>query len=587
MQRPGALASRFGTRHQCLRRAAPAARRAAAPRPPRASADDDDAAEAMTKTLSALDALLGVDPEQEKKDKEKQDGKDAPPTPPVDVSFSPVVIKALADAEAGRAGKAGGSATPADSDSLSERMARLAEAAKRVASADGNDPAGERELRQEFEKLAALVGAPAGAADKADLQKIKDAVFGPRVFWVTETAPLDPFVADGWLVRGNLRAERGAAFKAVADGVEKLFGDKYVVLLVEDPADDPGDSTTPTEPRVAFQIVTAAAAAPPAAPRWQPLAGAVLALLSAGSSLQLGVAANVFRLPQPILDWLADPAGLAASPDGGVPDFVSDFDPSTIFAAALPIAAAVLAVQAAHEVGHAVAGRARGVESGLPLLVPNGQLGTFGAITQLRSLAADRAALLDFSLAGPAAGGAVAALLFFIGLASSGGDASSLIPVPAALLQGSLLLGGVAKAALAGAAPGAGGAVMVSPLLVAGWAGLVATAFNALPVGRLDGGRAAVAAFGPGALALTSFLTYVGLALGLLGGGLALPFGLYVLVCQRDPESPPRDAVTPPSGARRAAVAAAVGLALLILLPASPDVADVVAGGGMGGGTFL
>lgn len=40
-------------------------------------------------------------------------------------------------------------------------------------------------------------------------------------------------------------------------------------------------------------------------------------------------------------------------------------------------------------------------------------------------------------------------------------------------------------------------------------------------------------AFGRNALAVSSLLCYVGLGLGLLGSSLALPFGLYVLICQR------------------------------------------------------
>ena len=44
------------------------------------------------------------------------------------------------------------------------------------------------------------------------------------------------------------------------------------------------------------------------------------------------------------------------------------------------------------------------------------------------------------------------------------------------------------------------------------------------------------AAFGRNLLSVTSFFTYVGLGLGFLGSGLALPFGLYILLLQRDPE---------------------------------------------------
>lgn len=44
------------------------------------------------------------------------------------------------------------------------------------------------------------------------------------------------------------------------------------------------------------------------------------------------------------------------------------------------------------------------------------------------------------------------------------------------------------------------------------------------------------AAFGRNFLGVTSFFTYLGLGLGFLGGGLALPFGIFVLLCQREPE---------------------------------------------------
>ena len=632
----------------------------------------------MADTLSALDALLGVEPEPavEEETKVRCSGEwwlfggrawrarrllpnslssshhhlnhpslSQPPASSPGVSFSPDVLRQLAEAEAGRA--AGSTSDPSSSsskdalaDDLAAKMAAVAEAARRAArarEAAGGDKTGpaspadeakaEADLRAAFEKLVSSVSTGTGAlggADKADLQKLKDNVFGPRLFWVTETAPVDPFLADGWLIRGNLRTDRVSAFKAVQEGTAKLFGDKYVVLMVEDPVDameggmEPaqvgkdGQPTRP-EPRIAFQIVTAAAAAPPAAPGWQPLAAAILAALTAGSSIQLGMAANISRLPPAVLEWLADPNGLAAS-GGALPPFVEAFDPAAFIGSALPVAGAVLGIQAVHEVGHALVARSRGIKTSFPLLVPNGQLGTFGGITQLRSLLPDRAALFDFAAAGPLAGGGLAAVLFIVGLALSGGggpvpDAAAatdtalaatggLLPVPAALLQGSLLLGGVAKAALGSgglaAAPGALGAagsiaaraapvVLVHPLVVVGWAGLVSTALNLLPVGRLDGGRMMQAAYGSTALGVASFLTYVGLALGFLGSALALPFGLYVLICQRDPEAPPADGVSPPDGPRGVVAAVAIGLALLVLLPAAPEVVDA----GQATGMFL
>ena len=62
-----------------------------------------------------------------------------------------------------------------------------------------------------------------------------------------------------------------------------------------------------------------------------------------------------------------------------------------------------------------------------------------------------------------------------------------LLPVPAGLLDGSLILGSITHLVLGDAANSAN--IAVHPFLVAGWCGLVTTALNCLPVGCLDGGR--------------------------------------------------------------------------------------------------
>lgn len=63
-------------------------------------------------------------------------------------------------------------------------------------------------------------------------------------------------------------------------------------------------------------------------------------------------------------------------------------------------------------------------------------------------------------------------------------------------------------------------------------------------MGRTDGGRMAMAAYGRRSLSVTSILSYLGLAIGILGGDLALNWGLYVLIVQRDPETAPLDDIT-------------------------------------------
>ena len=55
-------------------------------------------------------------------------------------------------------------------------------------------------LRGEFEKLLQILR-PECFLDKEDLKLLKDKVFGPQVFFVTETKLTDDFSPDaGWLV---------------------------------------------------------------------------------------------------------------------------------------------------------------------------------------------------------------------------------------------------------------------------------------------------------------------------------------------------------------------------------------------------
>lgn len=65
----------------------------------------------------------------------------------------------------------------------------------------------------------------------------------------------------------------------------------------------------------------------------------------------------------------------------------------------------------------------------------------------------------------------------------------ALVPVPTQLFQGSLLLGSIASSVL-GDDIMRNSNVLIHPLLIGGWCGLVSTALNSLPVGSLDGGKA-------------------------------------------------------------------------------------------------
>ena len=141
----------------------------------------------------------------------------------------------------------------------------------------------------------------------------------------------------------------------------------------------------------------------------------------------------------------------------------------------------------------------------------------------------------------------------------------ALVPVPSVLLQGSTLIGGLLQTVLGDAASAR--TILLHPFTIAGWCGLTTTALNALPVGNLDGGRMMLSAYGLRSLNVSSVFTYAGLALGIIGSSLALPFGLYILICDRDPEVYIQNQVTPTERTRKWITAISIILAVLVLLP--------------------
>ena len=80
-------------------------------------------------------------------------------------------------------------------------QATIAEKAKQAVADGANEKKSEQLLRGEFEKLLQLLR-PETSVEKADLQQIKDKVFGPQTFFVTETRLTEEYLKDaGWLVR--------------------------------------------------------------------------------------------------------------------------------------------------------------------------------------------------------------------------------------------------------------------------------------------------------------------------------------------------------------------------------------------------
>ncbi|KAL1352370.1 hypothetical protein HN51_016358 [Arachis hypogaea] len=410
-------------------------------------------------------------------------------------------------------------------------------------------------------KLMELLGPE--KVDPADVKLIKDKLFGYSTFWVTKEEPFGD-LGEGILFIGNLRGKREDIFSKLQNLLVEVTGDKYNLFMVEEPDADSPDPRG--GPRVSFGLLRKEVSEPGPTTLWQYVIALLLFLLTIGSSVELGIASQINRLPPEVVKYLTDPNAVEA------PDMQLLFP---FVESALPLAYGVLGVLLFHEVGHFLAAFPKQVKLSIPFFIPNITLGSFGAITQFKSLLPDRSTKVDISLAGPFAGAVLSFSMFTVGLLlSSNPDAAGdLVQVPSMLFQGSLLLGLISRATLGYAAMHAA-TVAIHPLVIAGWCGLTIQAFNMLPVGCLDGGRAVQGAFGKGALMGFGLTTYTLLGLGVIGGPLSLPWGLYVILCQRTPEKPCLNDVTEVGTWRKTLVAAAIFLVAFTLLPVWDELAE-------------
>eukprot|EP00803_Ostreobium_quekettii_P002294 evm.model.scf_18.27 EVM.evm.TU.scf_18.27 scf_18:169065-176420(+) len=518
----------------------------------------------MRQTMADLDAILGIEEEAEE---EEEVVKDDPAALVVSAPESvqqeaQELAEEVADGEDQR-------------KKVFDSIMKVVESAEKSAEgADDDQGAGEQDVRQKLESLIESIGGPPQYVTQEDVNTMKEKVFGPTVFWVTEVVRGEsPQLERSVIFRGNLRGKREKLFPDIVRRFEELFGDKYTVFFIEDTERESRDDNQ--GPWAAIQVVPSTMAKPQSTPSWVSIVAGALILFTVGTSFQLGLVANIGKLPKETIEWLSRSEGF--NPDV-LPPGLEAIDALAFSMSSLSITTAVLLLQGAHEIGHRIAASLRKIKLGPSFLLPNTQLGTLGSVTQLKSLARNRTELWDVAFGGPALGGMVSLAALIVGLllaADPSVDHELLVPVPSGLLQGSLALGSLVKLSLGEQASQA--EVFLHPLTVAGWCGLTTTALNLLPVGQLDGGRLMLSAYGTRALNITSLFTYAGLAFGILGSSLALPFGLYVLLCQRDPEPNVQDTFSPTTGARKSVTAAMITLALLILLPLGPLASDVAA----------
>ncbi|CCI03737.1 site-2 protease family protein [Microcystis aeruginosa] len=270
------------------------------------------------------------------------------------------------------------------------------------------------------------------------------------------------------LCRGKLRAVPEEAYQVIKNNVEKVFGDRFLLLFQESFQGQPF-----------FALV---------ANPWQQKTETIETEKITRPFLALGL------LLLTLLTTTVIGAGLS-----GITAQQLENNSSLILQG-LPYSLGLIAILGLHEFSHYFTAVKYKIKTTLPYFIPIPFfLGTFGAFIQMRSPVPTRKALFDVAVAGPLGGIIIAIPLLFWGLSLSEivplTNQSSLLNFQALNPQFSFFLSIVAKLAL-GSNLIAGKAIHLHPLAVAGYVGIIVTALNLMPVGQLDGGHIVHAMYG-------------------------------------------------------------------------------------------
>ncbi|NCS24447.1 MAG: site-2 protease family protein [Microcystis aeruginosa BS13-02] len=270
------------------------------------------------------------------------------------------------------------------------------------------------------------------------------------------------------LCRGKLRAVPEEAYQVIKNNVEKVFGDRFLLLFQESFQGQPF-----------FALV---------ANPWQQKTETIETEKVTRPLLALGL------LLLTILTTTVVGAGLSGITAQQLENNYS------LLLQGLPYSLGLIAILGLHEFSHYFTAVKYKIKTTLPYFIPIPFfLGTFGAFIQMRSPVPTRKALFDVAVAGPLGGIIIAIPLLFWGLSLSEivplTNQSSLLNFQALNPQFSFFLSIVAKLAL-GSNLIAGKAIHLHPLAVAGYVGIIVTALNLMPVGQLDGGHIVHAMYG-------------------------------------------------------------------------------------------
>lgn len=256
-----------------------------------------------------------------------------------------------------------------------------------------------------------------------------------------------------------------------------------------------------------------------------------------------------------------------------------------------PFALSLLSILLAHEFGHYLVGRYHKTKITLPFFLPLPYplsiLGTLGAFIQMKERPKNKRVLFDIGIAGPLAGLVVAIPVLLYGL-----SLSKLAPLTGTeMIEGNSLIYLLSKYAIFGKwlpeplsygnlppllywvryfftsypAPLGGLDVQVHNIAWAGWAGILVTSLNLIPMGTLDGGHIFYAVFGKKAAKINPYIFAALIALGFAWQGWWLWALLLYFLGRHHAE--PLDQITELDPARRKIALLMLVIFILVFIP--------------------
>lgn len=269
------------------------------------------------------------------------------------------------------------------------------------------------------------------------------------------------------ICRGQLRTHPDRAYRAIREKIEQQFGDRFLVVLQEGPNQKPLFVLAPNPHQQSNSAVTE--------PRERPIVAWGLLLVTFFTT---SVAGAEFAGVTPE-SWQSDP---------------------NLLVEGFPYALSIMAILGLRELGHYLVARRHQLRVTLPYFIPIPFfLGTLGAFLQLRSPIPNRKVLFDVSVIGPVIGFLTTLPLLIWGLAHSElvdvSEEAGLLNFEALQPTFSLLLSFCCGLVLDGSLD-ASKAIDLHPMAIAGYLGLILTAFNLMPIGQLEGGHMVHAMFG-------------------------------------------------------------------------------------------